>query len=288
MDLTIVIPVYQSVQNAVKHLPGVIQELRAKYSDFEIIFIVDNIHINEQARISLEDFESVSVYTLDKNYGQQFATMCGLYLAKGDYIVSIDEDMTQHIVEICNTNEYQKADMLYFCYNKQKMYKAKTRVFFTYLYKNIFLKLFQFSEHSSFRVFSKDLRDKMMLQKHMFFNLDLMIGLATKNIVVRKIDIGDLTDSNSSYNYFKLSKVAFHQFYECNPFIINLVIFFFPALAMYLSDFSLLRTATFYFLGITIATMLFNYFRSNTEDTPDKIKSALKDNPAYIREIVFD
>jgi hypothetical protein len=56
--------------------------------------------------------------------------MCGYYLAKGDFIACIDEDMSEYVLEICKTNSYKNTDVFYFYYDKNQMYNSPVQKVF--------------------------------------------------------------------------------------------------------------------------------------------------------------
>lgn len=171
MEISIVVPIYNVTKHAVKHLPLIIESLAYKYKDFELLFMVDNLHINIEIENLIQlskNYKQINIHFLNKNYGQHFATLCGYYLAKGDFIMCIDEDMSKYIVEVCNTNEYKNVEVFYFYYNKNDMYKSSVRKIFSNTYKSVINKMVNLKKHSTFRIISKDLRNKLLIDKHIF------------------------------------------------------------------------------------------------------------------------
>lgn len=100
-SISVVIPVYKSTGTLVSltnRLPPVLASLCQAY---EIIFVDDsgNNESWETLRKLHEAHPFVSVYQLSRNYGQHNATLCGMNAAKGDIIITMDDDL-QHPPEV--------------------------------------------------------------------------------------------------------------------------------------------------------------------------------------------
>ncbi len=278
MEISVVIPIYNVTKHAVKHLPLIIESLAHKYKDFELLFMVDNLHINNEIENLIhlsKNYKQIKVHFLNKNYGQHFATLCGYYLAKGDFIVCIDEDMSKYIVEVCNTNEYKDVDVFYFYYNKNDMYKSSVRKFFSNSYKSVINKIVNLKKHSTFRIISKDLRNRMLEDKHVFWNLDVMIFDNTQKVGSHTLYIPDLSDNDTTYNYKKLCQIAFEIVYEHNNIVTNLLLLMIPALLCYGIYANVVITVLLYLLSVILASLYFLIKKRRTLSTEQKILDAL-------------
>lgn len=278
MELSVVIPIYHSANNAIAHLPAVLSALQGKYKDFEIIFIIDNEQISEdvKALFALEkQYPEMSVHQLRKNYGQQFATLCGYYLAKGDYILSVDEDMTRYTTEICKTDDYKNKEVFYFYYDKNSMYNSDTRKVLSNLYKSIIHKIVNLKRNSTFRIISKSLRNKILKNKHIFWNIDVTIFNNTNNIGSQDLPDCDITDHNSAYNYKRLFQVAFEIAYEHNTIFMNLLFAIIPAIIYYWRFHDKMRTTVVYIFFAIVITSFFLILKICSLSTEKKILNAL-------------
>lgn len=278
MEFSLVIPVYHSAKNAIKHLPVVHSALQGKYKDFEVIFVIDNAIITDDVKPLFElekEYSNIKINQLQKNYGQHFATLCGFYLAKGDHIMSVDEDMTQYAIEICNTDEYEKFDVFYFHYDKDSMYNSDTRKVLSNVYKSIIQRVVNLKRNSTFRVITKPLRDKIFKHKHIFWNIDVMIFNNTASIGSIDVLHCDITDHNSAYNYKKLFQVAFEIGYEHNTIFMNLLFASVPAIIynLHYHD-SMRRNVIFVFFAVLI-TGFFKALKKFSATTENKVLRAL-------------
>ncbi len=96
---SVIIPVFNSDSS----LPILCKKLKAVFekkiqANFEIIFIDDkstNVKTWNTLQELKNNFSFVKIYQLRKNSGQHFATFCGLKQAKGDFVITMDDDL-QH------------------------------------------------------------------------------------------------------------------------------------------------------------------------------------------------
>lgn len=276
MQLSIVVPIYRNANNAIQQLKHTLEFLHAEYTTFELIFIIDNDFIEEDIKNMLLIDEHIFLYILDKNYGQHFATLCGFYLAKGDYIMSIDEDMIQYIPQIKTNNSNIANEIVYFNYNKYDMYKSSVRRIMSKLFNNSILLIAPIKYHSSFRVISKHIRDEIVNQKHIYFNLDLMLYDTKEKIVSIPLDTNGLTDAASSYNLMSLTVFAYKFIYESNPIVLVSLFCLFPTAIYFLYTFNVFSTIIAYVFMVCIATGIIYLNKKNTISTKTKIHTALK------------
>ncbi len=101
MLLSIVVPVYNEVDNIRKFYTTVKEVLATMDYDHEIIFVDDGSSDDSAdmlRHIGQED-PKVKVLLLARNFGHQLALTCGLDYAKGDAVITMDGDM-QHPPEL--------------------------------------------------------------------------------------------------------------------------------------------------------------------------------------------
>ncbi len=95
--VSVVIPVFNSEKTLVELTTRLKNELSKISSDYEII-LVDDCSLDKSwqvlQQLHAED-SRIKIIHLQKNFGQHSATLCGLNYAKGDYIITMDDDL-QH------------------------------------------------------------------------------------------------------------------------------------------------------------------------------------------------
>lgn len=100
MKLSIVIPTC----NGWDWLPALCTEIvktpviSVRIQDFEIIIVDDGSQNRSESLIRELRNKGIDVkgVFLKKNYGQQFATLAGLRVSLGDYIITVDDDLSHN------------------------------------------------------------------------------------------------------------------------------------------------------------------------------------------------
>jgi glycosyltransferase involved in cell wall biosynthesis len=95
MDVSVVIPVCNEVENLPRLYRRLIESLAATGRDFELLFVDDGSRdgSTELLRELAQEDERVHVLVLRRNFGQTAAMHAGLQHAAGQYVVTIDADL---------------------------------------------------------------------------------------------------------------------------------------------------------------------------------------------------
>lgn len=121
LDLSIVVPVYNSASTLVSLVTRLTQTVEAIAQSYEIILVEDGSHDDSWAVIqSLRaNFgDHLVAVQLMRNYGQHNALMCGLGIARGEYVVTMDDDLQNPPEEIPRLLAHIKQhglDLVYGC-----------------------------------------------------------------------------------------------------------------------------------------------------------------------------
>ena len=117
--ISFIVPVYNS-SSSLEELCMLILEATEKHSFLcEIIFVNDGSNDNSFQKISelCDRFpETIKGIDLMRNFGQHNATLCGFENSKGDYIVSIDDDLSfkpEQAFDLFNELKSKKLDFIY-------------------------------------------------------------------------------------------------------------------------------------------------------------------------------
>lgn len=233
--VSIVIPVYNS-QETISTLCKIIQDIfNEKQWNFEIILVDDHSNIETQkvTETLKKDYrEKIQLVRLSKNYGQNSATLCGITLAKGDIVITIDDDLDyrpEDIVPLIETLYNTDADVVYGYHNNTSILRKWGR-------KIIALFLFQGKGNystlgSSFRVIKKNLAEKISIhaQDHAFINQ--IISWYTSDIAYYKLTNNSPKSSKSGYSTLALINIGLRLifFYSSFPLIAIMGFSFFSA-----------------------------------------------------------
>lgn len=116
---SVVVPVYRSEQTLPELCAELIRFFNSRNFSFEIILVNDASPDNTWEtvkQIKAENAELITAVNLAKNAGQHHALLCGFQYAKGEFVITIDDDLQFHPSEIEKLIQQQKntnADLVY-------------------------------------------------------------------------------------------------------------------------------------------------------------------------------
>lgn len=179
MKVSIVVPVY----NSAKILNILVSELKKNLIDysnfFEIILIND--FSSDDSWEKIKNLKNKNTFikgiNLKRNYGQHSAIFCGLKYCRGELIVCMDDDMQHDPKHIPSMLEQLKNNEV--CYVKyMKREHSSIKIFVSKLNNVISSFLMNKSYKiytSSFKSFSKSVKDKIVKNNENFIFLDYWI-----------------------------------------------------------------------------------------------------------------
>ena len=113
---SIVIPVYKSSSSLIELAERTEQLfLKMPNAEYELIFVNDSPFSKKTVdtlEVLAQRNPQIIVIELMKNFGQQAATLCGIKYAKGDYIITMDDDLQHWPEDICKLMEEQEHDVV--------------------------------------------------------------------------------------------------------------------------------------------------------------------------------
>ncbi|MEX2596289.1 MAG: glycosyltransferase family 2 protein [Salibacteraceae bacterium] len=213
MIYSIIIPVYRSEKIIGKTVEKTLEVMRKHELSAEVVLVNDGSPdhswevISELAKVHKE----VKAINFLRNYGQHTAVYCGIAESKGDFIITMDDDMQNPPEEIIKLiDKINEGYDLVFAEFKQKMHgglrKMGTRVIW-YLNAEIFgkpkdLKL------TNFRIFTRETANRMLQYRTNYpYIPGLLLMHASKmaNVVTdhRAREIGD-----SNYTLWRIAKLV--------------------------------------------------------------------------------
>ncbi|WP_370000541.1 glycosyltransferase family 2 protein [Winogradskyella sp.] len=210
-SISIVVPVYKSSKSLFK----LIEELQNTFLelpyDYEVIFINDSpFHIETNLALGtlVNEYNNVVSIKLTKNFGQQPATLCGLLHAKGDYIITMDDDLQHHPEDITKLLELKQHDVVIAKFPKKKHNfiknigsKIKGHFDHLILSKPKHIKL------SSYRLMSGSLAEKILSIKTPYPFIPALLFSVTQDIVNVEVSHYARDEGRSNYTFFKLLKL---------------------------------------------------------------------------------
>jgi len=124
IDISIVIPVYNSEHTINDVVEGITRTLSNKY-EFEIILVNDNSRDNslETCRTICNKYSFVKAVSFSKNFGQHNALMAGFNYATGQYVICMDDDLQNppsEMLKLIDTIKNGNYDVVFAEYDELK------------------------------------------------------------------------------------------------------------------------------------------------------------------------
>lgn len=228
--ISLVIPVYNS-QDTISDVCKIIQNKMHEMGwDFEIILVDDhsNTETKKITEALKEEFkDKMQLFRLAKNFGQNSATLCGISNAKGNIVVTLDDDLDyrpEEAIPIIQAFMQSEADVIYgFQKNSSTIRKWGRNIIAYFLYQS---KESYSTLGSSFRVMSKDIVEKLKkhAQDHAFINQ--IISWYTSDIEYYEISKTSRRKSKSGYSIFELIKIGLRLIFFYSSFPLKAIMFF--------------------------------------------------------------
>lgn len=184
---SVVVPVFNSEDSLEELLQGIDDIFRKLSQSFEVIFVNDSS--TDQSWNKLKEMKStfkgeLTAINLNRNFGQHNATLCGFGFAKGDRIITIDDDLQtppSEIEKLIIAFEHSDADIVYGVYGKKK-HSALRNFGSSSLKKSSRVLHNSPGDGSSFRLIKSEIIQKMVHHQQNFIFLDEILFWYTNEI----------------------------------------------------------------------------------------------------------
>lgn len=207
--ISIVVPVYNSEKTLRQLCKKLKKVMVYNEQDYEIILVNDDSKDSSARLMNQLSEESANITSihLSQNYGQQNALLCGLRHSKGDYVVTIDDDLQFHPKDISKLLFKIKEgyDVVYGV-PRDKAHsrfrnigsKFKELIFQLFLNKprNIVL--------TSFRIINRSIVDQINLDQNSFVYLSAITLKNTQKVANIRVSHSNRLHGQSNYSYIKL------------------------------------------------------------------------------------
>ena len=185
-EYSIVVPVFCAEKNIEDLHKSISRFFENKYS-YEIIYI-DGFSADNSwevlKRIKQTNTSAITIIKFNKNFGQHAATICGFKHAKGNYIITMDDDMEilpSETEKLIVQQKKDNSDLVYAEYTK--LNQPFIRTFFTKFYKFISkVEGKQKGKGSSYRLLKSSLAKKIADNHKQFVFIDELCLWYTQNL----------------------------------------------------------------------------------------------------------
>lgn len=212
VELSVVIPCYNSSESIMELHGKLINTLFNITTSYEIIYVNDcstDDTIQKLHKFALED-ENVIAVDLMFNVGQFRAIMCGLHLAKGSYVITMDDDL-QHPPEdirklYCEIKNNNSLDAVIGVYEKKK------HSFFRNIGTALVRKTIKYCIHgnnniyvtSSFRCINRPLVNSINQHMTMFPSIGRLISRSSNRVKYIYVEHNERKHGKSNYTFLDL------------------------------------------------------------------------------------
>lgn len=223
VEFSVVIPVF----NSEKSLPELFERLNAVFNkinkSYQVIFVDDGASDKSWDIISglkKDHSEKIIAIKLAKNFGQHNAILCGMKFVKGDFCITIDDDLQQSPEDIeilYNKFLETNSDVVYGIY-EENMQSLSHRIGSWYMKQSS-----RFSRKiiagASFRIIKLDIIKKMIEGNHDFVYIDEILSWHTENAAFAIVHHSARKYNKSNYTNKKLLSHAYNitLFYTAFP-----------------------------------------------------------------------
>jgi len=202
---SVVVPVYNSEQSLEELFSGIQKVFGELREEFEVIFVED--HSQDQSWKVIGDLKArfpllITAIQLSKNFGQHNATTCGFSFAKGEFIITIDDDLQtppEEIAKLINSYESACPDLIYGFYKHSKHSKMH-RLGSTSLKKSSKIFRKTLDEGSSFRMLKAGLAKQILEHHQNFIFIDEVMQWYTEEIGLVEVRHEPRKYSQSNYS----------------------------------------------------------------------------------------
>ena len=210
MLYSIVIPVYNS-ETIIRETVLKTREVARQFNlDFEIILIDDASLDSSWTVIKklAKEYENVRSLALLKNYGQHTALLAGLSYARGDYAVTMDDDMQNppaEIIKLIEKIEKENCDLVFakFTQKKHSLFRCYGTKIVGYLNKKIFNKPDNITL-SNFRIIRRDLIDRILTHRTFYPYIPGLLLIYSAKVSNVEVSHSERLEGRSNYTISRI------------------------------------------------------------------------------------
>lgn len=216
---SVVVPVYNSENTLLALHQRLSWAFEKAALPFELI-LVNDASKDGSAKVAEQlarENDNVVFADLMRNFGQQNATLCGLSLAKGDIIITMDDDLQnppEEIPELISTMEKENQEVVYGIPEKKR--HTRHRNLGTKLVAYVLRKLFgtNIQGASSFRIMTRKVVDYICQYPASFTFIDGLIFQHTSYVGYKNVRHDSRKKGTSNYTLRKLMLLAMNLFFN--------------------------------------------------------------------------
>jgi undecaprenyl-phosphate 4-deoxy-4-formamido-L-arabinose transferase len=211
--ISVVVPVFNSAETLPELFLGIREAMAFLNVPFEALFVDDSSTDRSWSVIldlKKEHGDLVRGFRLARNSGQQAATYCGLLQSRGQWVVTLDDDLQPHpreIIKLWQCAQEQRSDILYGVYAKRKhglVHRAGSRLFRMLLRRVAPA----FPDGSSFRLIRSEVLQSIATRPGPWVLVDPVLAWQTSHIATVPVEHSSRRSGQSGYSLVTLVAIA--------------------------------------------------------------------------------
>jgi glycosyltransferase involved in cell wall biosynthesis len=254
--ISIVIPVYKSSNIVSKTIEQTMNELKQYDFSYEILLVNDGSPDNSWEvikKLALE-FKEVKAINLVKNYGQHNAVLCGFEHAKGDYVITMDDDLQNppsEIIHLINAIKDSEFDLVFgkFKEKKHASYRKIGSRVIGYLNEKVFDKPKDITL-TNFRIIKKEVVKRVLEHKTSYPYIPGLLLMYASNIGNVLVEHHDRTEGKSNYTFSKIFSLVSRLLLNYSSYPLRLL----STIGIVISFFSFLLGSIYLIKGFLFGT----------------------------------
>lgn len=227
---SVAVPVYNSQGSLRELCDRIISALQA-YT-FEIILVDDASTDNSwqvAAAIKKEHPDYIKAIRLKQNYGQHKALICAFGFSRGDYVVTIDDDLQfdpQDILKLIGKQQETGADVVYGIYHNQEHSVVRT------IGSRSVKQYSKWNDNSNwngspFRLISREIINTIINEyRNVFVFIDEVLHWTTASFATVEVPHHPRKTGRSSYTFGKLLKLYLNLITDYSAIPLKAMIYF--------------------------------------------------------------
>lgn len=223
--ISVTIPVYNSAKTLSALAGRLVKAMDKSGYRYELVFVDDGSTDGSWQVLEkiYGENKNIRIVSLNRNFGQHNALMCGFKFAKGDYIVTIDDDLQnppEEIPKLVKKIE-EGYDVVYGEYISK--HHSPLRNIGSGLIQIVYKKTFGVNGNlTAFRIIRKIITDNLLRYDRNYTFIDGLIAWNTKNIGYVNVRHDTRTSGRSGYTLGKLVGLSFNMLTNFSIFPLQL------------------------------------------------------------------
>ena len=251
-EYTVLIPVY----NSEKSLAELVERIKTVFiqdikKSFEILFI-DDASPNPktwETLLSLQEKHSeIKILQLMRNFGKAGAVLCGFSEAKGEYIITIDDDLQHRPEDIPKLIEKQDNDIVILTFKSKKhgfskRITSKIKSWFDYK----FLKKPKHVNNSPYKLIKRDVIKNVLKIRSPYPFISGLLFFVTSNIVMVEGTHESRKYGKSDFNFKRRLKQFSNLLINNTPFLLRIIAYLgivFSIISFFVGMFFIIKKVT--------------------------------------------